>query len=148
MMAGLLPMGRPTHYLTPLLSADAHRWSLVVERTGEPLAVHVETAFDSKARNRGLLGRDGLPPGTALVIAPSNSIHTFFMRFPIDVVYTDRDGLVLKLRRHVKPWRLSGCARAFAVIEMATGAIERVALERGDRLSCRNVNVTSDQTDS
>src|SRR3970040_994379 len=108
-------MSRLPHYLTPLVGEGAAGASLVIERTGRPLAVRVGPAFASKARNRGLLGRDGLDADAALVIAPSNGIHTFFMRFPIDVVYTDRAGLVLKIQEALPPWRLRACLRGFAV---------------------------------
>jgi uncharacterized membrane protein (UPF0127 family) len=130
-------MSTPPHYLTPLLSERAAGASLIIERSGRALAERVEPAFTSKARNRGLLGRDGLDAGAALVIAPSNSIHTFFMRFPIDVVYTDRAGRVLKIKAALPPWRLSACRRGFAVVELAAGSAVRTGLRVGDRLSCR-----------
>jgi len=129
-------MGRPAHYLSPLVGEGAGMLSLVIERTSRPLARRVEPAFTSKARNRGLLGRDGLDAGTAMVIAPSNGIHTFFMRFPIDVIYTSREGRVLKVRERLAPWRVSFCARAFAVVEMGAGSAARAGLEVGDRLVC------------
>ncbi len=78
----------------------------------------------------------GWTPALALVIAPSNSIHTFFMRFAIDVIYTDREGRVLKVREALRPWRLSGCLRGFAVVEMAAGSAARVGLVVGDRIVC------------
>jgi len=132
----LSPMRGPRHFLTPLLDGQTATVSLVIERTGGVLAGHVEPAFTSKARNRGLLGRDALPPNTALVIAPSNSIHTFFMRFPIDIIYVDREGGVLKIRTAVKPGRISGCLRAFAAIEMGAGSAGLADLRVGDRLAC------------
>lgn len=131
-------MSPSPHYLAPLLDPDANACALIVERTGRPLAATIEPAFTSKARNRGLLGRDGLAAGVALVIAPSNSIHTFFMRFAIDVIYTDRAGRVLKIRKGLGPWRLSMALGGFAVVEMAAGSADRAGLQVGDRIECRN----------
>ncbi len=129
-------MTRLGHYLTALLAGDADAFTLVVERTKGLLAARIEPAFTSKTRNRGLLGRESLDADTAMVIAPSNSIHTFFMRFPIDVIYTDRSGQVRKIRAALGPWRLSGCLGGFAVIEMAAGSAARAGLVVGDRIVC------------
>lgn len=99
------------------------------------VADRIETAFDSVARTRGLLGRNGLAEGAALVLAPCTAIHTFRMRFPIDVIFAARDGRVLKVRRAMPPSRVSGALGAFAVIEMAGGAIDRAGgLAVGERL--------------
>jgi uncharacterized membrane protein (UPF0127 family) len=97
----------------------------------------LESAFDSASRKRGLLGRDGLPPAHALVIAPCSGVHTFRMRFPIDVIYAARDGRVVKLRPDLRPGRISLAVSAFATIEMAAGAIARTGLRVGDRLIVR-----------
>ena len=107
---------------------------LIIERTGQPLARRLEAAFDSASRRKGLLGRDCLEEGTALVIAPSNSVHTFFMRFPIDVVFAARDGRVLKIRAEMPARRLTGAVRALAAIELAGGAAASAGLRVGDRL--------------
>ena len=101
------------------------------------LATTVEAALDSASRKRGLLGRDALAPGAALVIAPSNGVHTFFMKFAIDVVFVARDGRVVKIARAVNPWRACLALRAFAAVELAAGAAETAELRVGDRLSVR-----------
>ena len=103
-------------------------------RTGQTVATRVEGAFDAASRKRGLLGRSSLPAGHALVIAPSNLVHTFFMQFPIDIVFVRKDGTVAKIRRSVPARRISGALRAFAVIEMAAGSIGASDLAAGDRL--------------
>src|SRR3954451_21225410 len=95
----------------------------------------LEPAFESSARNRGLLGRASLPPGHALILAPSNFVHTFFMQFPIDLLFVARDGRVLKLRRAVPARRIAGAFRAFAVIELAANALESSGTVEGDLLS-------------
>jgi len=104
-------------------------------RTGAPLVTRLETAFDSKTRNRGLLGRTSLEPGHALVLAPCNSVHTFFMKFAIDVVFVGRDGTVRKVAHAVRPWRIAISPRSFAVIETAAGVIGASGTRRGDRLT-------------
>jgi hypothetical protein len=81
-----------------------------------------------------LLGCDGLEPGEGLWIAPCESVHTFFMRFSIDLVYLDRKGCVRKLRCAVGPWRLSACLTAYSVLELPAGTIRATGTERGDRL--------------
>jgi uncharacterized protein len=85
-------------------------------------------------RLRGLLGRRELPSGEGMLIRPARSIHTVGMRFPIDVVYLDRDLTVLKLTRRLRPWRASGCLRAHSALELSAGECERVGVRIGERL--------------
>ena len=108
--------------------------ALVNRRTGRALATAIETAFDSETRRRGLLGRDGLPEGAGLIIAPCNGIHMFFMRFAIDVAFVSRDGRVVSVRRGLKPWRIAMALRAFATIELPVGALDASGTQRGDDL--------------
>jgi uncharacterized membrane protein (UPF0127 family) len=86
------------------------------------------------ARLRGLLGRRELPAGEGLLLRPSGSIHTAFMRFPIDAVFLDRGLTVLSVARNVAPWRLAGKRGARAVLELAAGEADRFCLEPGERL--------------
>lgn len=102
--------------------------------SGRVVASTVELAVTSETRRRGLLGREGLASGHALLIAPCSSIHTWFMRFPIDVIYVRRDGLVLKVRAAIPAWRMSVGLGAFAVVEMAAGAAAQAGVSAGDRL--------------
>lgn len=104
-------------------------------RTRAPLVMQLETAFDSKSRNRGLLGRTSLEPGHALVLAPCNSVHTFFMKFTIDVVFVARDGTVRRITPGLRPWRVALSPRSFAVIETAAGVIGASGTRPGDRLA-------------
>jgi uncharacterized membrane protein (UPF0127 family) len=92
------------------------------------------TAFDSQSRRTGLLRHERLDPDTALIIAPCNSIHTFFMRFAIDVAFMAKDGRILKIRRALVPWRMAAAFRAHSVIELAAGVLADRAVEPGDRL--------------
>ena len=107
----------------------------VLKRPGDIVVCErCEMADTVRTRMRGLLGRDGLEPGAALVIAPCNSIHMFFMRFAIDVVYVDRAGRVRKIVRALRPWRISAAMSAYAVIELGAGSLDGRDIERGDRL--------------
>jgi uncharacterized membrane protein (UPF0127 family) len=85
-------------------------------------------------RIKGLLGRRELPRGEGLFLRPAPSIHTFFMRFPIDAVWVDRDLNVLGVSPHIAPWRLARCKGAKGVIELSAGEAERRGVRRGDAL--------------
>ena len=98
------------------------------------LAARAEVADREATRRRGLLGRDGLNPGEGLWILPCEAIHTFGMRFPIDLVYVDRKLRVRKVRSAVGPWRLSGCLFAHSVIELPAGAVQATRTGPGDTL--------------
>jgi len=86
------------------------------------------------ARMRGLLGRKELPRGEGMLLRPAASVHTAFMRFPIDVVFVDRNGRVLDIARSVRPWRAVACKGAKAVVELAAGECSRRDIEVGDDL--------------
>jgi uncharacterized membrane protein (UPF0127 family) len=101
---------------------------------GAFVAELAEIAMNRNARRRGLLGRDGLPPGAALLIVPCSSIHTWFMRFTIDVIFVKRDGRVLGTRTALAPWRLAVGWGAYAVVELPAGTVETAGVRSGDRL--------------
>ena len=103
---------------------------------GTTLVEHGEEATGPIARGIGLLGRSSLPPGGGLLLRPCQSIHTFFMRFPIDVVFVNGDGRVVHVAEHVRPNRIGPVVRkARYVIEMPAGTISATATEVGDRLA-------------
>lgn len=128
-----------SHFLAPLLRRPPPLLRLRNVRNGQTLATALETAFDSAARRRGLLGRDRLPKGTALIIAPCSAVHTCFMRFRVDIVFARRDGHVEKTRSAVPPWRLTGTLRGFAVIELPAGVVEQSDTRAGDLLEIAEV---------
>jgi uncharacterized protein len=101
---------------------------------GTVLASSLEIADTGPARNKGLLNRDRLAPGGGLWIVPCQSVHTFFMRFPIDLVYVDGQKRVRKVRIAVGPGRISFCLTAQSVIELPAGTIQRTQTRRGDSL--------------
>lgn len=88
-------------------------------------------------RLRGLLGRAGLEGGEGLLLRPASSIHTCFMRFPIDAVFLDGESRVLKVVGELAPWRFAGCRGAKAVVELAAGEAARAGVAAGERLVVR-----------
>lgn len=117
-----------------MLRAPADRFVLQNARGGTVLATHLESAFDSPSRRRGLLGRTVFETGSALIIAPCGGIHTLFMRMPIDVVFVSRNGEVLKMYSGLRAGRIAFALRAFAAIELPSGTIARLDIRRGDSL--------------
>ncbi len=85
-------------------------------------------------RMRGLLGRRSLPGDEGILLEPAASIHTFFMRFPIDVVFLDRERVVLGIARELRPWRAAARSGAHAALELASGECARRGIRIGDRL--------------
>ena len=85
-------------------------------------------------RMRGLLGRRGLESGEGLLLKPAGSVHTFFMRFSIDVVFLSREGDVLKVARALPAWRLAGARRAKAALELGADEAGRRGISLGTRL--------------
>jgi len=107
---------------------------IVNMRSGETVADTVEVADTRATRKRGLLGRDGLDAGAALVLSPCFSVHTAFMRFRIDVAFVDRDGCIVRLVHNMGPWRIAAAIRAQQVIELPAGELSRRGVREGDRV--------------
>jgi uncharacterized membrane protein (UPF0127 family) len=123
-------------------NADVHRPTIaesrgivrLVRADGSVACERCTVAYRMWPRMRGLLGKRGLDPGEGLLIRPAPSIHTFFMRFPIDVVFLSRHGEVLKVAERVPPWRARSCRHSHAVLELAAGEAGRRGIAVGDRL--------------
>jgi hypothetical protein len=109
--------------------------ALINASTKAAVATSVEIAQTSAQRRRGLLGRDGMAAGSALVITRCNAVHTFGMRFRIDVAFVDRQGLVRKVVEDLAPWRIALSPLATTVIEFPAGALKNGLLMPGDRVS-------------
>ena len=99
---------------------------------GVALASELEIAMSFAARSQGLLGRSGLKPDTGLLIDPCSSIHMWFMRFPIDVVFLDSKNRVVGLKRNVKPWGMAWSWRGAKTIELPVGVIASTRTQLGD----------------
>jgi uncharacterized membrane protein (UPF0127 family) len=100
----------------------------------------VELADTSPKRRTGLLKHERLDPGHGLWIVPCESVHTFFMKFPIDLVYVDRSYKVRKVRHAVVPWRMSACLSAHSVIELPAGTAEQSGTQAGDELTVEQLD--------
>jgi hypothetical protein len=111
---------------------------------GTILATCLEVADSGPKRNKGLLGRKGLATGEGLWIIPCESVHTFFMQFPIDLVYLDRKNRIKKVRDSVPPWRLSVCLSAHSILELPAGTIRSTQTEPGDTLEFAPAATTGD----
>ena len=103
---------------------------------GTWLATEATEAGGFWARGRGLLGRSGLGTGQGLVIAPCRSIHSWFMRFPFDAVFFDREYRVRHLIQAMPAWRFSRYVwRAHGVLELPAGVIAASRTQVGDQLA-------------
>ena len=99
------------------------------------LAETAEVADTASKRRKGLLKHTGLDPGQGMWIVPCEAIHSFGMKFTIDVIYLDRKKRVRKARSRMVPRRISGCLFAHSVLELPAGAIESTGTQAGDQLS-------------
>jgi uncharacterized membrane protein (UPF0127 family) len=99
---------------------------------GELVCARCEIADRPWTRLRGLLGRSGLEAGQGMLFRPAGSIHTMFMRFPLDVLFCDRDLVVVGVERNLRPWRTARRRGAKVVVELAAGAAAGV--DPGDHL--------------
>jgi uncharacterized protein len=101
---------------------------------GRVVCEHLLVAARPLRRMRGLLGRAELPSDQGILLRPAGSVHTYFMRFPIDVVFLDRDAVVVGIEPSLPPWKTAGRRGAKAVVELAAGECERRGVQVGDRL--------------
>jgi uncharacterized membrane protein (UPF0127 family) len=122
-------------FLSGAAKADGRQFALVDAANGRVVVPRLELALDSASRRKGLLGRDGLEEGAGLVIAPSNSVHTFFMQFAIDILFLNRSGRVLKIRPRVPARRVALSPTAHAVLELPAGAALAAGISVGDTLA-------------
>jgi uncharacterized membrane protein (UPF0127 family) len=99
------------------------------------LASSADVADSSAKRRKGLLGRDRLSAGEGLWIVPCEAVHTWGMKFPIDVVYLDPEKRVIKVRNSMPPRRVSLCWSAHSVLELPAGIIEQTGTKAGDQLA-------------
>jgi uncharacterized membrane protein (UPF0127 family) len=86
-------------------------------------------------RVRGLIGWHRLDASEGMLLRPTWSIHTAFVRFPIDAVFLDKELTVLAVESSMKPWRVAWTRRAHAVLELAAGQCEHLSVHPGDRLA-------------
>lgn len=98
-----------------------------------PLAVRRADGFFS--RLRGLLFAPALKPGEGLLLVPCASVHTAFMRYPIDVIFLDRAGRIRRIVPRLAPWRAAASIGAHQTLELAAGEAARLGLQAGQSLA-------------
>ena len=114
---------------------------LFCKQTQEYVAQEVELATTFWKRGVGLLGRRTFPHSSVLWLEPTSSIHTFFMAWPIDVVFLDRNYKIQKIVPSLAPWRICSCRKAYITLEWRAGALQKLKrpLEVGMDLELRKL---------
>ncbi|WP_396271657.1 DUF192 domain-containing protein [Granulicella arctica] len=103
--------------------------------TGRSVCESTELATSFLCRLQGLLGRRDLARNAGLWLCPSSGIHTFGMKFSIDVVSLNKEMEIVGLAQHVPPWRIAGGGRrVHSILELPGGSIELTLLRIGQRL--------------
>jgi uncharacterized membrane protein (UPF0127 family) len=121
------------------LAVAASTYARVRTADGVVVCERCEIPESSFGRARGLLGRSGLQRGEGMLIDRAGSVHMFFMRFPIDVVFLDRDRRVVGVRPGLRPWRVAGARRAVAALELPAGAAAEAGIEEGVVLAFEDI---------
>jgi uncharacterized protein len=101
---------------------------------GRVVCERCELADSFWTRFRGLMGRRALPPGEGMLFEPGGSVHMFFMRFPLDVVFCDKELTVVGVARGLRPWRVAGRRGAKLTLELAAGEAAARGVDVGTAL--------------
>lgn len=116
---------------------------IVVQETSAVIAQKVELATTFWQRGLGLMGRREMKPGTALILKPCNAIHTWFMRFTIDVLFCSEDGIILRCAAGIRPWRIGPvCYKAQYTVELPAGTIRASGLREGQTIKIKSNKLT------
>ena len=115
--------------------ATEKTYEVVCEGGGRILCDRCLVAAGPLQRMRGLLGRRSLGAGEGLLLRPAAAIHTAFMRFTIDAVFLDREGVVLQIAHDLQPWRTAARRGARAVLELPSGSARRHGFGAGAKLA-------------
>jgi uncharacterized membrane protein (UPF0127 family) len=106
----------------------------VIAADGVVVCTRCDVADRPFTRMRGLLGRSSIAPGEGMLFTRGSSIMTFFMRFPIDVVFLDKAQTIVKITHSLVPWRTTSARKAFATLELPAGTAVSLGLEPGTAL--------------
>ena len=101
---------------------------------GTVIGDSINSAETSAERTVGLLKHEGLRENEGLWIVPCEGVHTFFMKFALDLIYIDRKKVVKKVISNIPPWRVSYCLPAHSILELPVGTIQRTGTTKGDQL--------------
>ena len=121
--------------LTPDRVRPGRLLSVVNQTRGSLLVKELFCALTPWSRARGLLARAPLKPGQGLLLRPCRGVHTFFMKYTIDVIFLDRRGQVVALRPELRPWRVTPIfGEAYCTLELEAGRAAAARTEKGDLL--------------
>jgi uncharacterized protein len=110
-------------------------YRIINNRNGNIIANNATLASSFSMRLRGLIGKDSLSMGKAMIIPNCQIVHMFFMKFPIDVIFCDNHYQILYIQHSLKPWRISKFVKnAYYVIELPNHTIEQSNIIIGDLL--------------
>lgn len=112
---------------------------VLVGPSGDVVCDTCHLADKPHTRLRGIMGWKSMRRGEGLLLRPTFSVHTMFVRFPIDAVFLDKEMTVVSIAHELKPWRFAGARKAKSVLELAAGECRRLGLEPGDRLGWARV---------
>lgn len=128
-----------THLSSQTSDAPEKRLRVINQTRGTQLTSRAGIANTSELRRRGLLKHDSLEEGDGLWIAPCEAVHSFGMKFTIDVLYLDKQKRVVKMRPRMVKSRISLCLTANSVLELPEGMIEKTGTQVGDQLEFERV---------
>ncbi|HMA34646.1 MAG TPA: DUF192 domain-containing protein [Chloroflexia bacterium] len=132
------PAAQPSARPQPFTRGRPSPLRLENRTRGTIVAHEVRLAVTPWARGLGLMGHPGLAPGQALILQPESSIHMFFMRCPLDVLFLGPDDQVLFLYAGLRPWRISRIVRGSQrVVELPVGSLAASATQQGDQVVLR-----------
>lgn len=106
---------------------------------GDKVVARVRKTSSVFERARGLLGRPSPAKGSGLLIEPCDSIHTWAMAYPIDAVFFDGRGCVVRVADNLPPWRFAHCPTASAVLEFAAGEAAGLGLRVGSNVEWKEL---------
>ncbi|MGM0881728.1 MAG: DUF192 domain-containing protein [Bacillota bacterium] len=105
---------------------------LVIRESGQSLGLHIAGAYTFFGRLRGLMLTDSLPEGNGLHIRPCRSVHSFFMKYPIDVLHLDESGIIVGIEHQLKPGKIGAVfQRTRSVVELPSGTLEQAGVQHG-----------------
>ena len=115
-------------------------YQIVNSRTKSVIVERALVAKSLLARLKGLMFKANMDKNEALIFYNAPYIHTWFMLFPIDIVYLNKDNMITKIYNSLNPWRLACCLGSTTTLELAGGTASQAALRLGDTLELRRVS--------
>lgn len=108
---------------------------IVIKRNGITIADRIETAANFKSQLKGLIGRRKFENGSAMIFPGCKQVHTFFMQFPIDILFVNKDRKIIKVVENLLPWKISAYVKdSIDVIELPYHTIFDCRIINGDEL--------------